>query len=330
MPRGRPKQPTLFINSLSEAIKFVSYAQRPLGSDPDTHCRIFNQWVCATNSIISVAHPITDDFQICPHTHSLLAALNQCKQPFSITQLSPETIAVKAGEFEAMIPCCAMEKLPAIAPDLPCALIDGRFIAALLVVSSLVSDTAEVTLRAVIQMRGQSVLATDGEVILEAWHGIDLPPGLLLPKSAATALAKCGKNLTKFGYSPTSVTFWFDDGSWLKSQLYVDAALPDVDKFWQTIPIMWPVPKGLFDSLALLAPFSTNGIVHFDGTGAKTDNMETTLGAIVALKGGPKGVAFKLKNLKVIAPFVKEIDFTSNAKAALFFGVGIRGVIAKE
>lgn len=46
-------------------------------------------------------------------------------------------------------------------------------------------------------MQAGSIVATNGAIIFEYWHGIDLPPNMLIPKVAAQAVVKCSKPLAK-------------------------------------------------------------------------------------------------------------------------------------
>ena len=71
-------------------------------------------------------------------------------------------------------------------------------------------------------------------MLMEAWHGLDLPPNVPLPKQFVAALVKQKKNLTGFGFSRSSATFYFEDGCWLRTQLYSDE-WPDVSVEGQSI-----------------------------------------------------------------------------------------------
>ncbi|MFZ1074795.1 MAG: hypothetical protein WAN50_00245 [Minisyncoccia bacterium] len=329
-PKGATNKKKAFVNTLGDAVRFISCAQRPLGNDVDTHCMMFNKWIVATNGVLTAAHAIQDDMRICPHTMMLLAAMDSCTGPYSMTQESDAGLWVVSGDFRAFIPCVTPTALPMMAPDAPVALVDVRFLDSLAHVASLVADNATTVLQASIQLCGRSVRATDTEVIVESWHGIDMPPGLLIPKSAANALLKCGKKPVRFGVSQLSLTFWYEDNSWIKTQLFTNTELPDMDRILNVASNPWPTPKGLFEAAASIAPFSTNGLAKFADNGVmKTDNADTDLLANMTVAGLPAGLSFKFKNLKSIAAFAKQIDFTASPKFALFFGDNVRGAIAK-
>ena len=280
----------------------------------------------ATNGVLSAATPIQDEIETCPHTYALLAAMDKCAGPFALTS-EPDALTVRSDDFQAVIPCAPGELLPNIYPDQPVALCDARLTDALGLVAPLVADNAVTLLQASIQLRGMSVLATDREVIAEAWHGVDMPPGLLLPKSAATALAKCGKQLIKFGFSAESITFWFDDGSWLKSQLFTETNLPNVMQYLANQVNIGPIPKGFFDAAEMLAPFSTDGMVYCNDGVMRTDKAETILAANVQVPGAPNKMRFKIENLLFIRKLVTNVDFDGHKDAAIFFGENFRAAV---
>jgi hypothetical protein len=330
MRRGRQQKNFALVNTLGDALRFVALAQRKEGNDPDTHCRMFNKWAVATNGVLTAGTPIQDDIQTCPHTHALLAAMDQCTGPFALAQMAPDALSVRSGEFQAVIPCVGQDRLPALAPDNPCGLCDNRLIAALELVAPLVADNSITLLLASIQLRGPSVVATDREIVMEAWHGIDMPgnPPLLIPKSAATALAKCGKDIIKFGYSAESITFWLHDGSWLKSQLFTEWKLPDVMQYFNLPCNPWPLPKGFFEAVEKLAPFSTDGFIYCKNDTMLTDKADIILAANMHVPGVPDDMRFKLKNLNFIAKLTSRADFRASEHAALFFGDNVRAAIS--
>jgi hypothetical protein len=90
--------------------------------------------------------------------------------------------------------------------------------------------------------------------MIESWHGIDMPP-LAVPKVFAQLIANSDKALSAFGFSNNSVTFYFEDDSWYKTQLYVDK-YPDVDRIWQKLDgTHMPFNADIFDAIAQVTSF---------------------------------------------------------------------------
>lgn len=321
------------VNAMLDALKFVSYATKEIGAPFETHVILGNQWAIATNGVVSIGHQIIEEIQACPHTFRLIDALASCAEAYSITQLDAGRLAVRSGKFRAVVPCIepALAQLPF--PDPPVAAIDDRLRAALETVGVLAAEGAQHVLTASVLLRAGSALATNRHVIFEAWHGIDLPPGLVVPKAAIVALSKVAKPLARFGYSQTSATFYFDDGSWLKTQLYNEQWPASVDRILNGQVNAWPVPVDFWKAVDAIEPFSDEGKIFFNGKELRTHPDEGT-GASYEVSGIPTGVCFNEAYLKLIKPLAKQIDFCvkrdvdKNGYMLVFFGDNVRGCIA--
>lgn len=327
MTRGKrkPKEES----SLLTALKFVASAQRAIGAIEQTHCIMVAGWVMASNSILSAAHALTEDIQACPHTLTLVEALERAPGPVNLTMLDANRLSVRAGEFQAVIPCQDRAALPVPNPDVPVALCDERLRAALTCAGTLAVEGADKVINASVQMRNQSVIASNGTTILEAWHGIEMPPLQIVPKTFITAINKTKKNLTRFGCSPDSFTVWFEDGNWLKTQCYANTTeLPDLDKFLNVPTNPVAVPKGMFETIKRLEPFSEDGQVHFTPDGLRVSSGMTF--ATDNCKGLPSGISFSIKNMLLIAPYAKTIHFNVANGITIFFGENVRGAIVNQ
>ena len=167
-------------------------------------------------------------------------------------------------------------------------------------------------------------------MLFEYWHGLDLPPNVPLPKEFVKALASHKKNLTGFGFSNCSATFYFEDGCWLRTQLYA-TKWPDVSQILNIEGNMWSIDANFFKALDAVAPFSEDGNVYFD-TGLLMSDPDNQ-GASYECSGLPKGVIYPIKQLKMMQPYVKKIDFNAkgihdNSYCLKFEGDFCRGVIA--
>lgn len=327
-PRGKRKS-TKPENTLLTALQFVASAQRQAGAIEQTHCRLFGGWAMASNGILSAAHAITEDVSAAPHTFLLMEALEQAPGPVNITLLDAERLSVRSGDFQAIVPCIDPTTLPTVSPDGAMSLCDNRLKEALDVVGTLVVEGAEKIINASVQMRTNSVVASNGNVILEAWHGINMPPLNIVPKTFITALGKNKKAITRFGFCDFSFTIWYDDGSWLKTQVYPNTTtLPDLDSFLNVPTNQVPVPKALFEVAKRLEPFSQDGMIYFTQDGARVGTANTF--AIDQVKNMPVGLSFSIKSLLSIAPYAKTIHFNAIDGATLFFGETVRGAITNK
>ncbi len=320
----RPKPPpndNKLLNAL-KALSLVIDNEKP-------HILLKNHWAIAESQygVLSAGVPIENDLFACPNGLMLKDALSKCGQNISITQLD-QNISIKSDKFKALIPCLPVENFSVPFPDASQAQLDDRLKASLLAVSPLaLNETAVVT--ASVLIHAGTVTATDRKVILQAWHGIDLPPMLALPKSIIKPLTKNDKKLIGFGFSQSSCTFHFEDGSWLKSQYFAEQ-WPNINHILDRQANAWPIPEDFFIAIKSLEPFSDSGFIYCDN-GVMRSHEEDGIGASHEVYGLPKGPVLNIKQLKMVEPYIKTIDFLvahNGHKMTLFYGDKIRGAIA--
>lgn len=329
MPRGKRKPSNKAPNTLLEALQFIAHAQRGAGAVEVTHCRLFGGYAMASNSILTAAHALTEDIAAAPHTYTLVEALEQSPGPVTLSLIDAQRLSVRSGDFQALIPCIDPSLLPVVSPDAAVALCDGRLKTALDIVGTLVAEGAEKIVNASVQMRNGSCISSNGNVILEAWHGVSMPELQIVPKTFITALNKIKKPIARFGCSADSFTVWFDDNNWLKTQLYPGTTeLPDLDKFLNVPTNPVPVPKGMFEIAKRLEAFSADGQVYCIEDGLRVFDGATY--AMDKCKGVPVGLSFGIKSLLSIAPYAKTVHFNASNGITLFFGDTVRGAIVNN
>lgn len=308
-------------SSLSAAIRQLSVILQPEGSLLETHVQLRGNWAIAFNGILAAGEPIQEDLTACANAHILKEALAKCGQSFSLTQLQ-DKISIKNDKFKALVPCVPIEDVQTAAPDPIVADLSPAFSLSIEAVSKIPVDESNVITASILIQNG-SVFATDRKIMLEHWHGIDLPK-LVLPKAVIKPLTSNGKKLAKFGYGKSSCTFYYEDGSWLKSQYFAED-WPDVGQILNKPSNPHPVPEGLFEAVRALDPFSDTGFVYFDSNVVRSHN-NTEQGASYEVYGIPKGPILNIDQLLILEPYIKTIDFTK--EISLFFGDKCRGAIA--
>jgi hypothetical protein len=324
-PRSKP-QPS---NALLEALSFCSVVSEKLGASYETHIGLRNNWAIAFNGIIAAGAPIVEDIQIHPHTLLLIEALSKCDENYSLTQLDNGRLSIKSGKFKAIVPCLDPALMQEASPDPQIVAIDNRFKDAVEAVGVLASENAQHVLTASVLMNGQSVISTNRVMLLEYWHGLDLPPNIPLPKQFVAALIKQKKDLTGFGFSKSSATFWFGD-CWLRTQLYSDE-WPDVSSILNRKANLWSIDPSFFKALDAIEPFSEDGNVYSD-TNLLMSHSENQ-GASFEVTGLPKGFVYPIKQLKIMRPFAKKVDWMASgvhdsSYCLVFEGDLVRGVIS--
>lgn len=312
--------------SLIEALKFISLAQQKEGTPQQTHCIISGGTITAANGVFAAGHLIEDDLHACPHTARLLDALCKCGPNLAITQLDSGRLSIKSDRFKAFVPCIAQEQLPAIEPDTVCAIIDDKLKTGFELVAPVLNEGAPNAIMAGALLQSGSVVGTNGAMLLEYWHGIDLPNNLLIPKATLQAVCKTPKKLARFGFSPNSVTFYFDDDSFIKSQLF-SAAYPDYQVLFPDKVNPWPLPEGFFEGLKKIHSLADDNIVHFEENGFVVMDSQKTPAGSYELQGLKTGAKFNIEYLLTLEPAFKQVDFEAVAGRVFFFGELMRGIL---
>src|SRR6266403_6010754 len=227
-------------NALLEALSFCSCVSEKLGASYETHIGLRGNWAIAFNGIVAAGSPIPEDVLCHPHNLLLIEALSKCDENFSLTQLDNSKLSIKSGKFKAVVPCLDPALMQSASPDPQIVAITNKFKEAIEAVGVLASENAQDVLTASVLMNGPSVIATNRRMIFEYWHGLDLPPNVPLPKQFVAALIKQKKNLSGFGFSRSSATFYFEDGCWLRTQLYSDT-WADISNSLDREANLWPI-----------------------------------------------------------------------------------------
>jgi hypothetical protein len=331
MSRAPRSKPAANKSSLLSALEFVSCVTEKLGAPYETHVGLRNNWAIAFNGIVAAGSPIAEDLQCYPHNFMLVEALSKCDENFTLTMLDNSRLSIKSGKFKAVVPCLDPELMQNAFPDPQIAPITNAFKAAVEAVGVLASENAQHVLTASVLMNGPSVISTNRVMIMEAWHGLDLPPGVPLPKQFVAALAKQKKNLVGFGFSNNSATFHFEDGCWLKTQLYSDE-WPDVSSILNREANLWSIDAGFYKALDAIASFSEDGNVYSD-LNLLMSHADSAIGATHECAGIPKGFVYPIKQLKIIQPHVEKVDWMAggihdSSYCLVFQGGNMRGVIS--
>jgi len=311
---------------LISALKFILPAQKKAGTVQQQYCFIGNGWLVASNDTLTIATPIQEDLCACPHTHLLLEALSNCTTELQITQLSEFVLSVKSDPFRAEIPCVAANQLVLSGPDEPFASCGQSLKTALESVYHLATDGASEAFLAGVLLNEVTAVSTNGSTIIEYWHGqYSSLLSYLIPKVAISALSKSNKGLIGCGLTDTSITFHFEDSSFIKSQLFNDRFPSYLHLFENESINPWPVPDDFFKALKSIEPFTTDGIVHFvEGGLAASESGET----FYKIEGLPSGWSFLIKHLLSVEHVMKTVHFDNDLNKIIFFGNNARGIVS--
>jgi len=334
-PRGKAKtDPTKnpATASLLAALKFIEPASREEGQINQIHCALTGGWAASFDGTLCMAAKIDTDIVCYPNTKRLISVLSKCKDTTQITQLDNERLHVKSGRFDAYVPCIDPALFSITPPDPPAFPIDKKLIDACNIVGKLVAENAERMVEACVLVRNGSCVATNGVILFEQWHGWQLPFRAVVPKLFISQLGKIAKLPTHCGASETTFTIWFEDGSFIRTQQYVEK-YPDTDgQIWDNVRAQpYDIPAGFFDAIDAIEALADdkNPRVYTIDKGIRTHDGEG-VGAFYEIEGIPPDLCFDIDYVKMFAPHASKVDFVAsvpNGNTLAFFGESFRGLL---
>jgi hypothetical protein len=339
--RGRPKgaaTKSSQAEALQAALAFVAPVQDDI-SDFSQYVNLTNNIAIASSTRLAAGHPIAEELHVCPQIEKLQAALARCGKTLVITETEGGQLAIKGDKLRAIVPCNE-GIMPDAQPDPP--VMQGDFDVlkkAFKVCGTLASENGERVIEASLLLDPNVCTGTNGQAMLQFWHGLNVPPGTVIPKVFAKAVAECSKKIIGIGGNwdneagfLRSFTVWFDGGAWLKTQCYTDR-WPSIDTILNVVVTPTDTPVGLFDAIEAVTHFideaKSRRIYLTDGY--VQSHLDTNIGAQYEVAGLPGGKIFDGKLVKQVAPWAKKIDLTTVPDRAFFFGEhegsNVRGVI---
>jgi hypothetical protein len=309
------------VNALRDAMNFMWLTQAE-------HCRIANGQCTASDGIIAVGTPVQEPIEACPHIGTMREALNSCGPEWAITELPDNRISVRSGAFQAVVPCRSLESLPELECSPSAWPIDSRLTDGLRLALPLVNEKADRLVCATVMVKTGSLIATNGAIIFQLWHGCSLPR-IILPKVAVEILVKCKKKPVGIGWNETTATFWFEDQSWIKTKVFPDE-WPDITASLPSgLVEIKPFPLHFFDVAAEIGKFSQvincgeNMVSSYD----PFLNLTTGAHREIELGGIPINKAYSSESLKLISKYATHFNDSELPNGTLFFGTNIRGAV---
>lgn len=309
---------------LIRALNFIKQAQHKEGTPYQTHCVIANNMVVGFDGKLTIGTPVETGLECCPHTFNLLKSLNGCSADMAITYDSL-VLTVKSGKFRSVVSCISPEITANNPADPLLVPIDDRLKEAL-AGAAIVADpcTAQRVITKSVLLRNNVIAATDGLSLIEFWHGCQGIPDLLIPKETAELVAQCDKKLIGIGGTSNSVTFHFEDGSFIKSNLY-NGMFPDYTHILTYEGHPLPPASDFFEAVSKVAEFSeTNYVFFIDGK--VSSHRSYHVGTSFEVDCIPDNVKFNATYIKMLAKFMDKIEFVDNK--LYFFSDNCRGCIA--
>lgn len=315
-------------NTFADALRFASLILKDHGTIGETHVKIDGNWITSYNGIIATGQRYDTHIKACPQIKLATEALSKCGQTIAIA-VDNNRLLIKSDRFKAAIPCVDPTLLEWPVPDPQCAIIDDSLKTAFEIAGLLQTDNAQTIYGASILMNGPSLISSlSGQMLIEYWHGIDLPYGLAIPKALIAPLSKINKKLIGLGFSAWSITFYFEDESWIKSQLYSEQ-WPEIRHIFDCTVNMQQFPDEFWSALDAIAPFSDG--LCYARNGKLHSHPQDGAGAEFELPGYTGSWCYSVRLLAFLKAFATHVDFqaqSANGPVLYAMGKQARAVIA--
>jgi hypothetical protein len=302
----------------AEAMKILTKARGPIQA---THC-VMEEGMCKmTDGIISVGYPTGTDVMFVPKVSELIELSKNIAvdEDTSFTIMDGKLTAVM-GDKKLTLSGADRSLLKAGTPDREIAPMTDAIRGALdMAVKVLDPKSHDLRMKNAFLNAG-SLIASNSKIAIEYHHGIDLPPELPIPFNFMKAVLRIKSPISGFGYSPLTVTFWFENGAYVRSRLD-QAQMPDVSNEWSDFPTDWLSAAQFMKSAEAISKFSPQGFITVDGDRIEAfqDEGESwienfdTCGIVV-----PEGTSYDTGVLMKLKRSVKDIAWGKDSKNLFF------------
>ena len=224
-----------------------------------THFHIYEGRIQGFNGRLTIDTPCPDlsGMDITVPAVPFLRAVGSCSGEPGI-KIDDNKIIVKSGKFTAKLPLADHATFPKTEdPGGEGQELSGGLLSTLRALRPFVSEDASRLWSLGILFRGGMAYATNNVLLIRG--PLPFPAeNLILPVNAVDELIRIGKDPIKVRIADNSITFEYEDGSWLRS-LLISGDWPPVgeiiDKHMLEGNDWRSVPEGLRDAVDKLAPF---------------------------------------------------------------------------
>lgn len=306
-------------------LKFVQGAIKKNSLTPELeHYQIKNGRVTGFNGYMALSAPVPLDLEAKPKADMFYKALSACGEAVSLRITPAGRLHITSGGFKAFIPCIDKEVFEA-APQGARYVCPAGLITAFKKLLPLVSEDASRPWAMGLLVDRGTYTATNNVVIIQVWDGHQLPT-FNCPRFAVAEVCRIGEAPIEVQIDSNSVTFHYEDGRWLRTQLLSQEWPADKMNSVLNIPnTQAPFPATLAPALERLAPFISsdwNPIYLREGAISTVLDDAQEEGVTIEALGVPGGPVFNSKSLRLIAGEVETIDFTLYPRPCIFYGQG--------
>lgn len=320
-----------------DALRFVASAVARKDYVPAlTHYKIVNGRVTGFNGILALSSDIDVDLEVMPHAAKFLAAIKACPDTIALNVTPAGKLAVKSGKFKSFVECLPTDTAATfVEPEGDDIDLGPSFIEGIKLLQPAMGIDASRPWAMGIKLRGRSMFATNNIMLAEYYHGTSIPVDMVIPDLAIKELVRIGETPTRIQVAKSSISFWFGEKRWLRTNLLEGGSWP-TDKLEQILSMsngeQMPFPDDFATNLETIKPFlgehdtvflSPTAMMtsQYDGEGT---TIETPMPQITEMQ------AYHHKQLILLAELAKTIDWTGYPRPCMFQGHMLRGAIVGQ
>jgi len=312
-----------------DALRFVQGAMKSTVLAPELeYYQIKDGRVVGYNGHMALSSPIDLGIEAKPKAKLFHKALQACGETVSIGLTDAGRLHIRSGGFSAFVPCLEKEVYEAT-PDGTSYPAPPGMLEALKRLYKVISLDASRPWAMGLSIGGGSYTATNNIAILQIWDGNNLPV-FNCPRFAVAELIRVGENPNSIRITENKVTFEWEDGRWMQTQLLSDQwPVEMIGKLLDSGKAGEKIPERFFEALEKIRPFiadSINTICFGKDLLVAGPHLEEVFAShdVAGLPAGPK---FSEKVMSVLENEIETIDFAAYPGACGFRGLSSRGVI---
>ena len=316
-----------------DALRFVASAVAKKDFVPElTHFKIKGGRITGYNGVVALSSDIDVDLDVQPNAVQLINAIRACEDVISLHITPAGRLAVRSGGFRAFVQCLEQDGSAFfVDPEGDTIALGDGFLDAIKAVSPVMGIDASRPWSLGIRICGQSVMATNNVMIAEYWHDTHLPVDVVIPSAAVNELLRVDEAPTRAQMNHNSITFWWSDKRWMRTQLLEGSAWPSthVEKILnQEHREPTSVYPFFFENIRKLKPFlGERQTVYLTSTGASTSLADGD-GAKVEMELPIEGTsAYHYQQLILLEEVAQSIDWQGYPGPCMFLGKRLRGAI---
>jgi hypothetical protein len=296
-----------------------------------THFRIENGTVRSYNGTLAISSPIPFDINCCPKADQLVKAIGQCSEVITLSMTPARKLRIQSGKFRAYVDTVEGET-PHVGPEGDWLHFDGAtMLKAFKLMYPFIGNDASRPWSAGILLDGQSAYATNNTCVVEYWLAAPFPKQINIPKACIKEMLRVDEAPTGAQIAGNSITFHYEDGRWIRSQLLgIEWPLDLIKKILNVPSSPVPIPQELFTAIESLKAMSDGSNRIYINNGLLTTHDDT----VEAEKGGAYEVdglefvgCYNIAMFSLLSGVVEQADFTLYPEPAMFFGGVMRGAI---